>query len=290
MVEIEHIRQSATAQRQASVVDASIALRAFTAFAVLTVLARFGGTKYHCSLIQSRLAPVDTEPAQDDIDEDADLASCSSESETPADAYIEWMKLLVVHGTAYQRLSRQTRRSTALATLQVDLIEYPVPDQKMLPWKEVVRSLVSADAADRYIQAIQAIGRNPAKFSGTVHCEAALVALLHTPQSPPFLNVDKTIGVSKRSCVVCAELLNILNENSPKPYLYRKAHQNITGCTLPEELPVAAHRRMVEHFGRLLVSCLEELAPTQGRQPRSADSEGESSGSDESSEWGELLE
>jgi hypothetical protein len=73
-------------------------------------------------------------------------------------------------------------------------------------------------------------------------------------------NSGHVIGVSKRCCPVCQQLLNIFNSLTPeKPFIVRGSHSKITACTLPTWLPENFVNSMNNIFGSQLRGELSEL-------------------------------
>lgn len=95
-----------------------------------------------------------------------------------------------------------------------------------------------------------------------------------------YQDASPTIGVSKRSCRVCGELLRLLSAED-KPFLYHRNHDTITACTLPECLPtrIHIHQQMTQTFGSLLTTHLREIAKQMPSEDadRGPDSDGASS-------------
>ena len=56
------------------------------------------------------------------------------------------------------------------------------------------------------------------------------------------------MGVSKRCCPVCADLLKI----SGNRFVFTAAHHTISGCALPEYLPIDIIDHMIKKFGNQL--------------------------------------
>jgi len=70
--------------------------------------------------------------------------------------------------------------------------------------------------------------------------------------------VDKSlIGVSKRCCPVCTQLLCLLSPDDPIDI--RGSHRTIYPCSLPPWLPVATIKDMVTIYERLLLGILRNL-------------------------------
>ena len=70
-------------------------------------------------------------------------------------------------------------------------------------------------------------------------------------------NSGHVIGVSKRCCPVCQQLLNILTTG--KPFVVRGSHTKISSCTLPTWLPENIVNSMNIIFGSQLRGELSEL-------------------------------
>jgi hypothetical protein len=69
--------------------------------------------------------------------------------------------------------------------------------------------------------------------------------------------VGHIIGVSKRCCPVCQQVLQILNTG--KPFIVRGSHTKISACTLPTWLPEDIVNSMNMIFGSQLRGELSEL-------------------------------
>lgn len=100
------------------------------------------------------------------------------------------------------------------------------------------------------------------KFIGSLHCEACLASLLAlllkgiTPNSTyedilmELKNARRIIGISKRCCPACEQLLHLLAGQDP--FLVRGFHSTVTACTLPVWLPPRVVDAMNASFGLTL--------------------------------------
>ena len=65
------------------------------------------------------------------------------------------------------------------------------------------------------------------------------------------------IGVSKRCCPTCREILQLLAKEDPtthelKPFFIDGTHKTTTGCTLPSWLRNSTKQELVKHFCKKL--------------------------------------
>lgn len=101
------------------------------------------------------------------------------------------------------------------------------------------------------------------KFSGSLHCEAALATLISTPfdgTHPQYSSLlskmqhyGRVIGTSKHCCPVCATLLSTITPQATnQPFLIRGSHRTITSCTLPDWTPPHIVKELIKHFGEPL--------------------------------------
>jgi len=65
--------------------------------------------------------------------------------------------------------------------------------------------------------------------------------------------------VSKRCCLVCSFLLQLLNKHYKTKFVISDEHSNITSCALPEWLPANIVHLMVLEFSRRLRRELTKL-------------------------------
>ncbi|KAF8951654.1 hypothetical protein BDZ97DRAFT_1931961 [Flammula alnicola] len=108
------------------------------------------------------------------------------------------------------------------------------------------------------------------KFTGSLHCEAALGTLISThidethPQYSTLLDELQhyrgIIGTSKRCCPVCARLLSTISPvASSQSFVTRGSHRTITPCTLPDWTPPQIVEQLNNHFGQPLRKAICQL-------------------------------
>ncbi|KAF8886124.1 hypothetical protein BD779DRAFT_1673305 [Infundibulicybe gibba] len=97
------------------------------------------------------------------------------------------------------------------------------------------------------------------EFSGQVHCEAALAALMFDPASG-FQTRDKEVmGVSRRCCPVCSAVLDALPFYEGRPIDVLGHHTAAIPCALPDNLPPSAINFVLGCFEREFVLSLHGL-------------------------------
>ncbi|KAF8345214.1 hypothetical protein F5887DRAFT_1196494 [Amanita rubescens] len=101
-------------------------------------------------------------------------------------------------------------------------------------------------------------------FEGVEHCEALLGVHIISGKIPKLpsgsFNIPgRVLGVSKPCCPVCHHLLQTLSNCPEKVFVTRGAHNSISPCSLPTQLPEDAIRDMNMTFGKQLRTQLIKL-------------------------------
>jgi hypothetical protein len=224
---------------------------------------------------------------------------------------MRWLRLQVCYFEAVRTLCRAADKlsSSKPTTLSIKIVAANFEESRMKPWEALVTELFpgSPSMAADAICAVKSLKKSEFPklpigeyFRGTIHCEACLGSLMNNHgmtdeltkefeagglflSTVPYPHtttqgVNRTfIGVSKRCCPVCTQLLDILFPQQAERLHLVGSHRTIYPCSLPPWMPVDVVQKMVDIFGAMLREILQELTePGKGRT--SGDSAGFSPG------------
>lgn len=214
---------------------------------------------------------------------------CKSEEK---EGYKRWLGLITEHFTAVNTISSRNylKRILSSQSFVVDITQHGL-DSLMLPFAKCLERMkltpgLSDLDSTRLIDLLSRLPNND-NFSGTSHCEVILLLLVYVARSSKssssfpqelvnhFKAIDPTrLGISKRCCLICTTLLQIVGRRLGMIIDTCGSHSKITPCSLPPwcppEIIKEAIAELEEKVRPLLLKKVEELCPVFKRDAGSS--------------------
>ncbi|KAH9914038.1 uncharacterized protein B0H18DRAFT_960043 [Fomitopsis serialis] len=165
----------------------------------------------------------------------------------------EWLLLLTASAGDFVRVHKAT--GTFPTKILLMMMKQAVP--KLLPWDDLVVQILEGAPGDecmdftqveQYHQLVRLL--YPRLFSGTVHAEAYLAALLKLNESRTASEIH--IGVSKCCCLFCASFVDAMNKSTGLTFMLQDEHKRITGCAVPPFSEDEVVQAMISEYRPLL--------------------------------------